>query len=160
MKMAFYLDPVTRDTGCLRVIPGSHRMDDKFGNKLEDQIPESQEQWGVDGRDVPAQALESQPGDLLMFNHKIKHSSFGGGDRRRMFTINCEQRYREEDLPQLRDEIGRRARFWLDRNYGEKMVATASPGRMRHLEQRMANDGHLAELSRKAREEMGEPSRH
>lgn len=160
VKMAFYLDPVTRDTGCLRVIPGSHRMDDTFGIKLEDQIPESLEQWGVDGRDVPAVALESEPGDLLMFNHRIKHSSFGGGDRRRMFTINCEQRYREEDLPELRDEIARRARYWLERNYGEKMVATAGPGCMRHLEQRMANDGHLAELSRKARQEMDEPSRH
>ena len=25
IKVAFYLDPVTRDTGCLRVVPGSHR---------------------------------------------------------------------------------------------------------------------------------------
>ena len=24
LKLAFYLDPVTRDTGCLRVIPGGH----------------------------------------------------------------------------------------------------------------------------------------
>lgn len=39
------------------------------------------------------------------------------------------------------------------------MVATAGPERMRHLEQVMANDGHLAELSRKARETMDEPSR-
>jgi hypothetical protein len=30
---------------------------------------------------------------------------------------------------------------------------------MRHLEQVMANDGHLAELSRKARETMAEPAR-
>src|SRR5436309_5329919 len=27
LKVAIYLDPVTRDTGCLRVIPGTHRMD-------------------------------------------------------------------------------------------------------------------------------------
>jgi hypothetical protein len=30
---------------------------------------------------------------------------------------------------------------------------------MRHLEQILANDGHLAELSRKARESMPEPAR-
>ena len=50
-------------------------------------------------------------------------------------------------------------RFWVERNYGEAMMRTAGPSRMVHLEQRMANDGHMAELARKAREEMSEPSR-
>src|SRR3954452_21848635 len=27
LKVAIYLDPVARDTGCLRVIPGSHRLE-------------------------------------------------------------------------------------------------------------------------------------
>src|SRR5712692_1716805 len=27
LKVALYLDPVTRDTGCLRVIPGTHRLE-------------------------------------------------------------------------------------------------------------------------------------
>ena len=39
------------------------------------------------------------------------------------------------------------------------MVRTAGPSRVVHLEQRMANDGRLAALARKAREEMAEPSR-
>jgi hypothetical protein len=39
------------------------------------------------------------------------------------------------------------------------MVRTAGQQRQRHLEQVMANDGHLAELARKARETMPEPSR-
>ena len=30
LKIAFYLDPLTRDTGCLRVIPGSHKIGDRF----------------------------------------------------------------------------------------------------------------------------------
>ena len=51
------------------------------------------------------------------------------------------------------------APIWIDRVYGDAMVRTASPTRMRHLEQVMANDGHLAELSRQARERMSEPSR-
>ena len=34
-KMAFYLDPVTAKSGCLRVIPGSHKYGDVFGNSLE-----------------------------------------------------------------------------------------------------------------------------
>ena len=39
------------------------------------------------------------------------------------------------------------------------MIETARPQRMRHLEQRVAHDDHLPELVRKARAEMGEPSR-
>ena len=39
------------------------------------------------------------------------------------------------------------------------MIRTASPSRMRHLEQRLANDDHLPELARKARQEASEPSR-
>lgn len=39
------------------------------------------------------------------------------------------------------------------------MIETAGPDRLPHLEQCLANDGHLAELSRQAREKMSEPSR-
>ena len=165
VKMALYLDPLTRDTGCLRVIPGSHHFGDRFGDALQEaasagsKVSRTEELWNIHGSEVPALALETQPGDLLMFNHNIKHSSFGGSARRRMFTMNFEQRHKEEDLPELREEIAKKARFWEERNYGDTMVRTASPARMVHLEQRMANDGHLAELARKARQEMDEPSR-
>ena len=159
IKMAIYLDRLTRDTGCLRVIPGSHRPGDWFSDALQGQVRQSEETFGVAGRDVPAVALETTPGDLLVFNHNTKHAAFGGNDHRRMFTINLSQRYRDEDLPILREQIGTRARFWLERAYGEKMVRTAGPDRMRHLEQIMANDGHLAELTRRAKETMTEPAR-
>jgi hypothetical protein len=39
------------------------------------------------------------------------------------------------------------------------MIRTAGSERMVHLEQMLANDGHLAELSRRKRAEMAEPSR-
>lgn len=51
------------------------------------------------------------------------------------------------------------ARFWMDEGHGAAMIRTASPERMRHLEQVMANDDHLPELNRQARERMSEPSR-
>ena len=159
IKLAFYLDPLTAQTGALRVIPGSHRADEPYADQLQEQIRQSPDRWGVDGPNVPAMALETQPGDLLCFNHNTKHAAFGGSQHRRMFTINLCQRYPEERVQELRDYISGGARFWIDRAYGERMVRTAGPERMRHLEQVMANDGHLAELSRKARETMPEPSR-
>jgi len=164
LKIAFYLDVVKKDSGCLRVIPGSHHFGDAFGNALHEAAPRSADSnvegaWGTTGDQVPAVPLESEPGDMVVFNHAIKHASFGGGTRRRMFTINMQERYAEEDLPALRDEIGSLSSYWCERAYGETMVRTAGPGRMQHLEQRLANDGHLAELSRQARERMHEPSR-
>jgi hypothetical protein len=159
IKIAFYLDPLTRDTGALRVIPGSHRVGESYTEQLQREIGKSADLWGVAGRDVPAMALETQPGDIVVFNHNTKHAAFGGGTRRRMFTINLCQRYPEERLGDLRDYISGAARFWIDRAFGEAMIATAGPERRRHLEQVMQNDGHLAELSRAARERMKEPSR-
>ena len=165
VKLAFYLDPVTKDTGCLRVIPGSHKFGDRFADALHDAAPAGskvnrcEDLWGITGADVPALALETEPGDLLMFNHSTKHASFGGGTRRRMFTINLQQRHAEVDLTDLRDDINFLARFWHERAYGETMLRTAGPERMVHLEQRLANDGHLVELVRKAKKEMSEPSR-
>ena len=48
----------------------------------------------------------------------------------------------------LRDDISSMARFWTKRAYGDAMIRTANARRMRHLEQRLANDGHLPELVR------------
>lgn len=164
LKMALYLDKLTADTGCVRVIPGSHRFSDSFAQSLHEAIgnprePRSEELWGIDGKNVPAIAVENEPGDLVVFNHNTKHAAFGGSTRRRMFTINMEQRFAEEDLPMLREIMGKETRFWIERAYGEAMLRTAGPARMRHLEQRLANDDHLAELSRNARETMTEPAR-
>ena len=76
-----------------------------------------------------------------------------------MFTMNFQQRYREEDLAALRVDIGKLARFWIERAYGSVMIDTAGPSRMRHLEQRLANDDHLPGLVIEARREKEEPAR-
>lgn len=159
VKIAFYLDPLTKDTGCLRVIPGSHLPGDKYADMLQGQARNSQTLWGMHGGDIPAVALETNPGGLVCFNHNTKHAAFGGGMRRKMFTMNLCQRYPEDRLEALRNYISGSSRFWIERKYGEIMVKTASPERMKHLEQVMANDWHLAELSRQAKERMAEPSR-
>lgn len=159
IKIAFYLDPVTRDTGALRVIPGSHRVGDQYAEGLQKSVGKSASLWGVAGKEVPAIALETNPGDIVVFNHNTKHAAFGGGTRRRMFTMNLCQRYPEAMLPELRDYLSGGARFWVERAYGPAMLATTHEKRSVHLEQVLANDGHLAELSRKAREKMAEPAR-
>ena len=159
IKMAFYLDPVGRNSGCLRVIPGSHKIGDGFSDALQRDIYQSEENWNLDGPAVPSVALETEPGDVLVFNHNLKHAAFGGSPRRRMFTMNCCQRYPANRLQELRDYLAGGARFWAEKAYADPMRDTAGPHRMIHLEQCMANDGHLKALADQARRDMAEPSR-
>ena len=160
IKIAFYLDRLGADSGCLRVIPGSHHASDRYGRLLaavdyyraapeaRTNLPETT--WGVRGQDVPATSLGVNPGDVVVFHTELKHASFGGGSRRRMFTILMQARHAECDLDYIRDGLSSLARYGMTRAYGEEMLRTASPARMRHLEQRLANDGHLSEQSVKA----------
>ena len=159
IKMAFYLDPVTRDTGALRVVPGSHRVSESFADAVEEQLRQGGQSFGMHGSEVPAQALEITPGDVLVFNHSLKHASFGGSERRRMFTMNFSERWPDDKLQELRDKLGQEARFWTDRIHGEAMVRSASPERMVHLQQVRENDTHLADIARELRKTMKEPAR-
>ena len=67
IKLAFYLDAVGSDSGCLRVIPGSHKRGDAYAEGVHQTIATSgsnhtDEDWGIPGTAVPALALETQPG--------------------------------------------------------------------------------------------------
>lgn len=158
-KMALYLDPVTATSGALRVIPGSQRYGDAFAEALQATLRQSPETLGIAGSQVPAIALESNPGDVVVFNQNTKHSAWGGSNRRRMFTINCTARYQEAEMPLLRNEVAAFARFWVDSVYGEAMLRTASPQRLVHLQQAIDQQDHLAEEVRKAKLTMKEPAR-
>ena len=81
MKVSLYLDPLTAESGCLRVIPGSHRL------WLHDALrPISQ--FGLPGPQIPCWPLESQPGDVLFADMNTWHASFGGGPGRRHLAVN------------------------------------------------------------------------
>lgn len=88
-KTAFYLDHLTRDTGAIRLIPGTHHPD-HFVRKEGIDVNNSLELFGVPPSEFPGSiAVETNPGDIVIFNHDVYHASFGGGTRRRMFTMNC-----------------------------------------------------------------------
>jgi ectoine hydroxylase-related dioxygenase (phytanoyl-CoA dioxygenase family) len=90
IKVAFYLDPVTQETGCLRVIPGSHQppLHEELKPLLERRTDPDAAPFAVRARDLPCFPLESQPGDVVFFNQNLWHSAFGGRTGRRMFTLN------------------------------------------------------------------------
>ena len=159
IKIALYLDPVTKDTGCLRVIPGSHVV----GNPnlpLLRRVNQAETAFGIAQRDVPCVPLESQPGDVVVFNHNLHHAAFGGSNSRRMFTLNlCNQATTDAELKDLRSFIAAQGRFWIDHLHSDIMRDTASPERRKHLQQVMDNEDCLVEASNRARATMSEPAR-
>ena len=82
IKIAFYIEPLTKETGCLRVVPGSHirgepdLLEPLRGGGVSDD-PDSKP-FGLPQSEVPSVALESQPGDLCVFTESTLHASFGG----------------------------------------------------------------------------------
>ena len=141
VKIAFYLDPLTADTGCLRVLPGSQDPD-HYVRKHAINVNGSLELFGVEPKDFPGVVpLETVPGDLLIFNHDTYHAAYGGGTRRRMFTMNCTRHYHtEHDLNlgykyiSIHSPGGYNVQTGAGMFYST-MLDTASPERMVHLEQ-------------------------
>jgi phytanoyl-CoA dioxygenase PhyH len=160
LKVAFYLDPVDATSGCLRVFPGSHRFGEGFAQALTDGVSSCVETWGVEQAGLPAVPLPSEPGDVIVFAHSIKHGSFGGREGRRLFVMNFAEHCPEERLPDLRRHVGSMARFWNDSYYGEHVLADAPPARVAHLQQILDNQDHLPGLVAECRSTMPEPARH
>ena len=145
-KTAFYLDEVGADSGCLRVIPGSHHPD-HFIRKEGIHPRDSLEMFGVPPEDFPGSvALSTCPGDVVIFNHDLYHASFGGGNRRRMFTMNCTRHAETPDeMDLLREYVRVHSPGGYDIDTGAgmyfpTMLHTADDARMTHLQQ--ARDMH------------------
>ena len=157
IKIAFYLDPLTFDTGALRVIPGSHVTTDTFGSAAQ-QVCNVAEKFGMEGRDIPAVGLNTEPGDLAIFNHNTKHASFGGSKFRRMFTLNLGSHCQTpEQIEILKKYLGIHISSWAPRTHSELMRSTANPRRMRHLAQVIEHEGHVAELHRQHQQRQQQP---
>jgi hypothetical protein len=130
-----------------------------YAEALETGRAETEESWGVAPNEVPAIAVETNPGDIVVFWHNTKHSAFGGSQRRRMFTMNFYEHVPEDRLEEFQNALSNEGRFWIDRIHGEAMLRTAGPDRMIHLQQVIDNDFKVKEVHAKLREERAEPSR-
>lgn len=102
VKALFYLDPLTANTGALCVIPGSHLFGDSYANKLQARIWEHEQHLGISKSDVPHIAIETQPGDVIFFDYRLKHATINiTSSQRRMFTICGVERFQSEDEDKL-----------------------------------------------------------
>lgn len=80
VKFAFYLQPVGPDRGALRVIPGSCKQP-YFG-----ELREQMKTMNLAITDVPGHVCVSEPGDVVAFDLRTWHASYGGSNDRWMCT--------------------------------------------------------------------------
>ncbi len=110
IKILFYLDELTMDTGCLRVIPGSHRDPlhhalTPLRNLASSHLPAHQRTgqdpawtpFGISQSDVPCYPIETSAGDVIFYDHNVWHATFGGGVGRRMFNLAFAEDPRTEE---------------------------------------------------------------
>jgi hypothetical protein len=142
LKVAFYLDELGPANGALRVLPGTHRSDTGgFANAVFDALSRSK----LSGDRIPAVAISSSPGDAIIFNHNLLHSSWGGGPNRRMFTMNFGSRCTtDEERAELMSYIAvHMAPYGMEQTSSDTMRDGASPRRLAHLEQPREYDDFL-----------------
>ena len=84
IKVSVYLDPLTKETGCMRVVSGSHlpALNESLRPLRDPESP-----FGVESSDVPSHAIETGPGDVLFFNMSLWHATFGGSKGRRQIAM-------------------------------------------------------------------------
>jgi hypothetical protein len=83
-------DFVLDQTGCLRVVPGSHLGANpdllallRTRNDDPDFAP-----FGMRPDEIPSVALEIEPGDVVVFTECVLHGAFGGRPGRHQHAIN------------------------------------------------------------------------
>ena len=101
VKYIFYLDPVTAKTGALRVIPGSHLLQETERQIFSKGIQNTSLQ------EVPCQAINTVPGDVIAFDIRTWHASYGGGRNRRACNLDYFQNPKASDEIELLLQLGR-----------------------------------------------------
>jgi Phytanoyl-CoA dioxygenase (PhyH) len=94
VKFSLYLDAVDESSGAIRVIPGSHFINQGFSRALRRGFKEPTEvesAFGVSAVDIPAVVLPSRPGDVIVWNYRIVHAAFNGPPRRRHLSFGFRQ---------------------------------------------------------------------
>ena len=90
LKYMIYLQPMRKEEGALRVLPGSHRsaLHRDLARRLQpSQGRLAENEFGLAGDQVPCHALEVEPGDVVLFNHYLFHSVYGKQEGRRYIAM-------------------------------------------------------------------------
>ncbi|CAI8038123.1 hypothetical protein GBAR_LOCUS21264 [Geodia barretti] len=90
VKFAFYLQPLDEHSGALRFVPGSHKEPLHFDMRkigIKESNLRVLDAAGLEVDEVPAYVARSEPGDVIAFDSRVWHASWGGGHDRRMCSL-------------------------------------------------------------------------
>ena len=90
VKFAFYLQPLDDTSGALRFIPGSHREPLHSGVRkigIKESNLRVLDAGGLEVDEVPSYVARSEPGDVIAFDSRVWHASWGGRPDRRMCSL-------------------------------------------------------------------------
>lgn len=86
VKLSIYCEPVAAGSGGLSVMPGSHHAD--YFRSLFAGFYQTRS-LDMHQSDMPgALVLDSNPGDLICFDHRLWHGSWGGQPGRQQFAFS------------------------------------------------------------------------
>jgi len=126
IKVAVYLETLTAKNGALRVIPGSHKANEENAELLT-MLNSSYTSFGMHGSEIPAVAIDIEPGDIIVFDQNLIHSSWEGGEVRRMFSINFHQNYTPSSHELLEKYVREMSRFMRPKTFGEAVMNSNNP---------------------------------
>ena len=104
-NISFYTEPLTKETGCLRVIPGSQLTgspDLLAPLRSSDKDPDFRP-FGMRPSELACYSYESEPGDVIVFTAKLLHAAFGSKVSRQMHLISLYSNPKtEEEMAAIR----------------------------------------------------------
>ena len=106
LRVCVYFDRLTKENGSLRVIPGSHRRPfaDHLSVMWSEEDGPAGAPFGVPAPEVPCIALESEPGDIVLFTESVYHASFGGRARLQLTSQYISNPTTEEEIAEIREQ--------------------------------------------------------
>lgn len=129
IKIMMYLNPMRKDFGAFRVIPGSHRS--PFHEELmpfqERHSSQDSVFFGDPGNEVPCHAVETDPGDVVFFNQSLFHAVYGKTQQRRYVALKYAAR------PNLDDHFISIKRFSPDALEPHEQLLNSENPRLRRM---------------------------
>ena len=91
IKLSVYFDPLAHDGGAPRVMPATHLQESIRTSKLAAALGFDgaiEERLGLGGENLPSWTLESAPGDVIIWDFRVLHASYGSVAPRRLISMN------------------------------------------------------------------------
>jgi len=132
LKTTIYCEPVAEGSGCLSVLPGSHHPE--FFRACYEGFYETR-QLDLRSSAIPGRTpVTSLPGDVIAFDHRLWHSSWGGQAGRRQFAFSwAAYPHKSWDETWLQGYLARINQRQGKRLLSDRLLSSAGPRRQQKI---------------------------